>query len=290
MEKKIKIGNRLVGDGEPCFIVAEIGINHNGSLEIVRKLIDMAKNAGCDAVKFQKRTPDICVPEDQKYKMRETPWGEMTYIDYRNRMEFSLDQYNEINCYCCRDRGIMWFVSCWDLPSVDFMENNFNFPCYKVASACLTDKDLLYRIDITRKPILLSTGMSTLEEIDQAVFTVNTDKLILLHCNSSYPAKIEELNLRMIPELRNMYEVPVGYSGHETGVFTTLCAVAMGACVVERHITLDRSMWGTDQSVSLERTGLNKLVEEIRDFERARGDGIKIIYQAEMAMREKLRR
>lgn len=274
---------------DPCFIVAEIGINHNGDIEIAKKLVDMAKNAGCDAVKFQKRTPDICVPEDQKQVMRETPWGYISYLDYRYRVEFGFDEYKEIDSYC-KEKGIVWFASCWDVESIYFIERNFNPPCYKVASASLTDISILKVLSEIGKPIIISTGMSTLKEIDKAVYFLEGSNIVLLHCNSSYPAKIEELNLRMIPELIKRYGIHIGYSGHEPGVFTSVYAVVMGACLIERHITLDRSMWGSDQAASLERGGLNKLVEEIRTWEAARGDGRKQITQMEMIMRKKLRR
>jgi len=290
MDKIIRIGNKEIGDKKPCFIIAEIGINHNGDLGLAKQLIDMAVEAGCDAVKFQKRDPEVCVPEDQKGKMRDTPWGYISYIDYRYKVEFTFDAYEEINEYCY-NKGIMWFASCWDSESVDWMETYFDPPCYKIASPCLTNKEIIKNVLTTSKPIILSTGMSTLEEIDKAVSTIGFNDLVLMHCNSSYPAKAEELNLNVINTLKKRYGgLLIGYSGHETGVFTTLCAVAMGACIVERHITVDRSMWGSDQSASLERTGLNKLVEEIRTFEKARGNGLKQIYPQELLMRKKLRK
>jgi len=285
----MKIGKYQIGDGHPCFIVAEIGINHNGDIDVAKELIDMASSAGCNAVKFQKRTPDICVPEHQKSVMRDTPWGRMSYLDYRHRVEFGLTEYSVIDAYC-REKRILWFASCWDISALNFMHSIFNPPCYKVASASLTDSGFLYAHKSLGKPVILSTGMSTWEEINHAVEVFGSDNLVLLHCNSSYPAKTEELNLEMIYTMRLDFGIPVGYSGHETGVFTTLCAVVMGACVVERHVTIDRSMWGSDQSASLERGGLNKLVEEIRTFELARGDGLKRIYESEKIIRDKLRK
>ncbi|RNA65858.1 N-acetylneuraminate synthase [Prosthecochloris sp. ZM_2] len=285
----VRIGDRQVGTGCPVFVIAEIGINHNGSLETARKLIDGAVEAGCDAVKFQKRTPEVCVPRDQWEIERDTPWGRMTYIDYRYRVEFDAEQYREIDAYC-RERGIQWFASCWDEPSVEFMEQ-FDPPCYKVSSASLTDLPLLEVTRRTGRPVILSTGMSTLEEVQNSVKLLGTDNLVLAHTNSSYPCPVEELNLRMIATLKEMYpEVPVGYSGHEVGLATTWAAVALGAVLIERHVTLDRAMWGSDQAASVEMPGLKRLVSNIRDIEQAMGDGIKRVYEGEQVARKKLRR
>ncbi|MBF0586127.1 N-acetylneuraminate synthase family protein [Prosthecochloris sp. N3] len=285
----VRIGDRQVGTGCPVFVIAEIGINHNGSLETARKLIDGAVEAGCDAVKFQKRTPEVCVPREQWEIERDTPWGRMTYIDYRYRVEFDAEQYREIDAYC-RERGIQWFASCWDEPSVEFMEQ-FDPPCYKVSSASLTDLPLLEVTRRTGRPVILSTGMSTLEEVQNSVKLLGTDNLVLAHTNSSYPCPVEELNLRMIATLKEMYpEVPVGYSGHEVGLATTWAAVALGAVLIERHVTLDRAMWGSDQAASVEMPGLKRLVSNIRDIEQAMGDGIKRVYEGEQAARKKLRR
>ncbi|MEC9486268.1 MAG: N-acetylneuraminate synthase family protein [Prosthecochloris sp.] len=285
----VRIGDRQVGTGCPVFVIAEIGINHNGSLETARKLIDGAVEAGCDAVKFQKRTPEVCVPRDQWEVERDTPWGRMTYIDYRYRVEFDAEQYREIDAYC-RERGIQWFASCWDEPSVEFMEQ-FDPPCYKVSSASLTDLPLLEVTRRTGRPVILSTGMSTLEEVQNSVKLLGTDNLVLAHTNSSYPCPVEELNLRMIATLQEMYpEVPVGYSGHEVGLATTWAAVALGAVLIERHVTLDRAMWGSDQAASVEMPGLKRLVSNIRDIEQAMGDGIKRVYEGEQVARKKLRR
>jgi N-acetylneuraminate synthase len=283
------IGNKLVGDGEPVFIIAEIGINHNGSLDLAKELIDGAVRAGCDAVKFQKRTPEICVPHDQWYAERETPWGRMTYIDYRRRIEFNLDTYAEIDRYC-RERKILWFASCWDEPSVDFIEA-FDPPCYKIASASVSDLPLLEKIQDTGKPVMLSTGMSTMHEIELAVATLGTDGLLIAHATSTYPCPVEELNLRMLYTLRDRFPAcPIGYSGHEVGLSPTWAAVAMGASFVERHITLDRALWGSDQSASVEIAGFVRLVENIRDIERAMGDGVKQVYESELAQMKRLRR
>ena len=285
----VQVGKRTVGAGHPVYIIAEIGINHNGSMDIAKKMIEGAAQAGCDAVKFQKRTPEVCVPQDQWLIERETPWGRMTYIDYRRRMEFTREEFQDLEKFC-RALGIDWFASCWDEPSVDFMEQ-FDTPVYKVASACLTDHGLLRKLRSTGKPIMLSTGMSTEQEIQDAVEAIGTENLLLAHATSSYPAPVQELNLRMILTLGKVFpEVPIGYSGHETGLSTTYAAVAMGACFVERHITLDRSMWGTDQAASVEMVGLQKLVRDIRDIELALGDGVKKVYDSELSARKKLRR
>ncbi len=283
----VSIQGRWVGDGQPCYLVAEIGINHNGSLEIAKQLIDLAKSCGCDAVKFQKRTPDLCVPKSQWDLPRETPWGIVSYIEYKRRIEFGEEAYAAIDAHC-REREIPWFASCWDVPSVDFIER-FAPPCYKVPSASLTDDDLLLHTASKGRPILLSTGMSTLEQIDHAVSLLPRDRLVVLQACSTYPAKYEELNLRVIPALRERFGIPVGYSGHESGIASTVAAVALGASVVERHITLDRSMWGTDHAASLGPSGLQKLVRDIRLVETALGDGRKRVFDSELAIMNKLR-
>lgn len=288
MPKTIKIGNRLVGDGQPAYIVGEIGINHNGDLDIAKKLIAVAHDAGCDAVKFQKRTPELCVPPEQRDIMRETPWGFMTYMDYRYRVEFGRDEYKEIDRYC-RELGIDWFASCWDIESVDFMEV-FEPVCYKIASASLTDHALLARLTATGRPMVLSTGMSTMDEIREAVSQLDRERLVIAHSTSTYPCKPEELNLRMIHTLKNEFGCPVGYSGHEVGLQTTVAAVTLGASFVERHITLDRAMWGSDQAASVEPGGLQRLVRDIRVIEKALGDGVKRVYESEMSARKKLRK
>jgi N-acetylneuraminate synthase len=284
----VRVGNSLIGDGQQVFVIAEIGINHNGSVEIAKRLIDAAIFAGCNAVKFQKRTPELCVPKDQWYVERDTPWGRMTYIDYREKIEFGLDQYTEINRYC-RDRGITWFASCWDEPSVDFIEQ-FEPPLYKAASASLTDHALLLRKKATGKPLIISTGMSTKEEIDSAVKTLGYENLLIAHSTSTYPCPVKELNLRMIITLKEKFQVPIGYSGHEVGLAPTWAAVSLGATFVERHITLDRSMWGSDQAASVETMGLYRLVRNLRDIEHSMGDGIKRVYDSELDSRKKLRR
>jgi len=287
--RSIKVGKINIGDDHPVFIIAEIGINHNGSLEIAKKLIEGAKAAGCDAVKFQKRTPEICVPKDQWNIERDTPWGRMTYIDYRHKVEFTKDNYSEIDRFC-KENEIIWFASCWDEEAVDFVEQ-FNVPIYKTASASLTDKNLLLKHKRLNKPTIVSTGMSTIEEIEEAEILFGGKNILIAHSTSSYPCPNEELNLKMITTLREKYpELPIGYSGHETGLAPTWAAVSLGASFVERHITLDRAMWGSDQAASVEIDGFHRLVRNIRDIEIALGDGIKRVYPSEMSVRNKLRR
>jgi N-acetylneuraminate synthase len=284
----LKIGDRQVGEGKPCYIVGEIGINHNGDLEIAKRLIDLAAHVGCDAVKFQKRTPEICVPKDQWNIVRETPWGTMTYIDYKHRIEFGEKEYGEIDRYC-HEKKIAWFASCWDEPAVDFVDR-FNPPCYKVASASLTDDTLLRYVRAKGRPIVLSTGMSTLSQVDHAIEVLGKKDLAILHACSTYPASYEELNLNVIPALRERFGVPVGYSGHESGIASSVAAVVLGACIVERHITVDRAMWGTDQAASLGPSGLERLIRDIRLIELAMGDGVKRLLDSEVSIMKKLRR
>ena len=280
---------RSIGAGEPVYVIAEIGINHNGSLDIAKKLIDEAVTAGCDAVKFQKRTPELCTPRDQWHLERDTPWGRMTYINYRHMIELGFDEYEAIDAYC-KEKGIDWFVSCWDEVAVDFMEQ-FNPGVYKFASASLTDHDLIAKVKNTGRPYILSTGMSTMDEIRDAIERFGTDNLMVAHSTSAYPCPPQELNLRMIETLMDMYpDTPIGYSGHETGLATTVAAVALGACFVERHFTLDRAMWGSDHAASVEPQGMQKLVRDIRDVEQALGDGIKRVYESEMGAMRRLRR
>ena len=285
----IMIGHKPVGEGYPVFVVAEIGINHNGSLDLAKQLIDGAADAGVDAVKFQKRTPEKCVNPEEWHRERDTPWGRMTYIDYRRRIEFGEREYAAIDRHC-QERGVLWFASCWDEDSVDFMER-FDPPCHKVASASLTDHDLLRKMRATGRPVILSTGMSTMSEMEAAIAAIGTDDLLIAHSTSSYPCPPENLNLRMIATLRARYpHCPIGYSGHEAGTAPTVGAVALGATHIERHITLDRKMWGTDQSASVEIEELKQLVSAIREVETALGDGIKRVYEGELASKKKLRR
>jgi N-acetylneuraminate synthase len=279
----------MVGDGHPAYIIAEIGINHNGDLTIAKQMIDAAVRAGVDAVKFQKRTPDIATPPEQQKQMRETPWGYITYLDYRYKVEFNEEQYREIDRYC-RETGIAWLVSVWDQSSVDFMEK-FDTPAYKIPSASLTDFNLIRKARATGKPLILSTGMSTMEQIRQGVETAGENDLVLMHCTSTYPCEPEELNLKMVETLRREFpNLPVGYSGHEVGLVPSAVAVALGACMVERHLTLDRAMWGSDQAASVEPGGFDRLVKYIRVTERSIGDGVKKVYESEMGSMKRLRR
>ena len=284
---EIKVGKTIIGDGHPCYVVAEIGINHNGDIEIAKKLIDVAVSAGCNAVKFQKRTIEIVYPSEELARPRESPFG-TTNGDLKYGLEFGLEDYQEIDRYC-KEKNIVWFASCWDEPSVDFIEQ-FDVPCYKVASASLTDDALLRYTRAKGRPLMLSTGMNTLEQIDHAVEVLGKEDLVVMHTTSTYPAFYEELNLRVIPMLRQRYGIPVGYSGHETGLSTSIASVALGACAVERHITLDRSMWGSDQAASVESQGFIRLVRDIRLVEAALGDGVKRVIEREVPIMKKLRR
>ncbi|MFV0633667.1 N-acetylneuraminate synthase family protein, partial [Demequina sp.] len=288
MSDSVKIGDVAIGDGLPVYVIAEIGLNHNGSVENAKKLIDVAVEAGAQAVKFQKRTPDIATPEHMKATPRETPWGTMTYLEYRYKVEFEQAEYSEIDAYC-KEKGVVWFASPWDEPSVDFLES-MDTVAYKIASASVTDLGMLRKIKATGKPVILSTGMSTIEQIDTAVETLGKDNLIILHATSTYPLPPEEANLRMIDTLKERYGVPVGYSGHEPGLQISVAAVALGAVAVERHITLDRTMWGSDHAASLEPKGFENLCRDIRIIEQAMGDGVKKVFPGELAPLSKLRR
>ena len=277
---------------ENIYIIAEIGINHNGSLDIAKKLIDIAEVAGCHAVKFQKRNPDVCVPEHQKNIMRETPWGKMTYLEYKYKVEFGKEEYDEINSYC-NNKGIAWSASPWDLDSLKFL-NQYNVPFIKIPSALLTNIELVSETAKTDKKVILSTGMSTIEEIDTAVSAMKVAnkncEFALLHCNSSYPAPNEDLNLTCIKTLKDRYKCEVGYSGHEFGLTTSISSICLGATIIERHITLDRTMWGTDQMCSVEPQGLIKLVRGINELNLALGDGVKRVTATEIPIRNKLRK
>lgn len=283
----VRIGEKWVGEGYPTFVVAEIGINHNGDINVAKKLIDMAVFAGCDAVKFQKRTIELVYTPEELAKERENPFGP-TNGDLKRGLEFGEKEYQEIDRYC-RERGIIWFASPWDVKSVDFLEK-FNVPCYKIASPCLTDEELLRKVRATGKPVILSTGMSTKEEIWRAVNILGTENLILLHCTSTYPSRLEELNLNAIPWFKKSFSCPIGYSGHETGIVEPVMAVALGACIVEKHITLDRAMWGSDHAASLEPNGLNRLVRDIRNLPICLGNGEKRVFESEIPIIQKLRK
>ena len=283
----VRIGNKLVGDDQPCFIIAEVGINHNGDLDLAKRLISVAVAAGCDAVKFQKRTVEVVYTREELSKPRENPFGP-TNGDLKHGLEFGPDDFREIDTYC-KAVKIPWFASCWDEEAVDVI-NQFDVPCFKVASASLTDDNLLRHTRATGKPLILSTGMSTIEEIDHAVEVLGIDNLVLMHTCSTYPSSYSELNLRVIPTLRERYSVPVGYSGHETGIPSSVAATVLGACCVERHITMDRAMWGSDQAASLEPNGITRLVRDIRLVEQSLGDGVKCVHESEIPIIKKLRR
>ena len=288
MGKKILIDSKWVGDGQPVYIIGEIGINHNGDIKIAKELIRKAHQAGMDAVKFQKRTPEICVPKEQQSQMRDTPWGYISYLDYRHKVEFGVEEYQEID-NLCKELGISWFVSVWDELSVDFMEQ-FSPNCYKVPSASMTDLPLLKKLRSTGRPLILSTGMSTMDQIRTAIKEIGNENLVITHTTSAYPCPPNELNLRMIGTLQEEFDCPIGYSGHEVGLVPSAVAVALGACLVERHITLDRAMWGSDQAASVEPQGMEKLVKYIRVTEKSLGDGVKKVYDSEKSSLQKLRR
>jgi N-acetylneuraminate synthase len=288
MNRELRIGNKLVGDGHPTYIIAEIGINHNGRVEIAKELIKAAADAGVDAVKFQKRTPELCVPDHQKDQMRDTPWGYITYLDYRYKVEFEQEEFEDIDAYC-KALGVDWLASSWDVESLAFMDA-FNPPAHKIPSALLTDHELLRAVKTTGKPVILSTGMSTMEEIQEAVDILGLHNLLICHTTSSYPCPPEELNLKMIQTLRESFDCPIGYSGHEVGLVTSVIAVGLGASLVERHVTLDRAMWGSDQAASVEPQGVRTLVKYIRVTEKALGDGEKKVYASEQSILRKLRK
>jgi len=284
---EVKIGKKLVGGRNPCYAIAEIGINHNGDIDLCKKLIDVAVSAGADAVKFQKRTVDVVYTPAELARPRENPFGP-TNGDLKLGLEFGYEQYAEIDRYC-REQGVDWFASCWDEASVDFIDQ-FNPPAYKIASASLTDDDLLRHTRAKGKPVILSTGMSSLEQIDHAVQVLGKQDLVIMHSCSTYPAHYEELNLRVIPVLAQQFGVPIGYSGHETGIPSSVAAVALGACIIERHLTLDRAMWGSDHAASLEPNGFTRLIRDIRLIETSMGDGVKRVLEREKPVIEKLRR
>lgn len=285
--KPVQVGDRLVGPGQSVYIIAEIGINHNGDMKVAKDLIEMSAKAGVDAVKFQKRTPELCVPEDQRNVMRETPWGTMSYMDYRYKVEFEEKEYKELAEFA-NSFKVQLFASPWDVVSVDFLAK-MKHPVIKIASASITDMELLKKVADSGLPVIMSTGMSTIEQIDAAVAVLPKDKLMIAHATSAYPCEPDELNLKMIPVLAERYQVPIGYSGHETGLQSTVAAVALGATFIERHVTLDRAMWGSDQAASVEPAGLQRLVRDIRVVERALGDGVKKVYESELKPMQRLR-
>ena len=287
MDKTVKIGKKIVGNNHPCFVIAEIGINHNGDLNNAKKLIDLAVECGCDAVKFQKRTIDLVYTKEELERERPNFFGK-TNGDLKRGLEFGQKEYDEINKYC-EKKEIIWFASCWDNLSVDFIEQ-YNPPCYKIASALLTNDKLLEYTKSKGKPILLSTGMSTLKQIDHAMKILGSENTIIMHCTSTYPTNADEINLNVIKNLKEKYDCPVGYSGHERGITPSILAVAVGACAIERHITLDRTSWGSDQAASLEEKGLKSMIRDIRQVPALLSDGKKIVYPREFPIIEKLRK
>lgn len=287
MSKKVRVGDKLIGQGEPCFSIAEIGINHNGSVEIAKKLIDIAVSSHFDAVKFQKRTVEKVYSAEELAMPRPNPFGD-TNGDLKRGLEFKMEDYEEIDEYC-KKKGIIWMASCWDRDSVDFIDL-FKPPCYKIASATLTDDDLLKYTASKGVPLLISTGMSTIEEIDHALSIVGQDNVVLYHCTSTYPTNHNEANLSVISDFINKYDCPIGYSGHERGVTPSVLAVALGAVSIERHVTLDRTMWGSDQAASLEPEGMFRLMRDIRGVAGLLGDGQKVVYESEKPIIKKLRK
>ena len=286
--KNVKIGDYNIGGQNPVFFTAEIGINHNGDIEIAKKLIDASVKAGCQAVKFQKRTVDIVYTAEELAMPRENPFGD-TNGELKWGLEFSEEDYREIDSYC-KEKGILWFASCWDEASVDFIEK-FEPSCYKIASASLTDDNLLKHHRNTNRPIIISTGLSTMAQIEHAVSLLDSTNLILLHCTSTYPTKLEEINLKAIDMFKNKYDFPIGFSGHETGLATSIAAAALGACMIERHITLDRAMWGSDQLASVEPQGFIKLVRGIRVIESSLGKSEpRVCLSGELLKRKSLRK
>ena len=287
MRKEVKIGNRTIGDGYDCFVIAEIGINHNGNVELAKKLIDVAAMTGCDAVKFQKRTVDVVYTAEELAKERPSIYGD-TNGDLKRGLEFGFDAYAQIDEYC-KSRDIIWFASCWDEGAVDFIDK-FNPPCYKIASATLTDDELLRYTKSKGKPILLSTGMSSMEQIEHAVEILGEDNLVIYHCTSTYPNENFEINLKVIETFKKKFSCPIGFSGHERGLTPSIVAVALSANSVERHVTIDRTLWGSDHAASLEPNGLFRMVRDIRQIPSILGDGIKKVYDTEIPIIKKLRR
>ena len=290
---------------EQTYIIAEIGINHQGDINIAKRLIDIAAAAGCNAVKFQKRNPDICVPEEQKSKPRSWQGEDMTYLEYKYKIEFGKKEYDEIDRYC-KQQNIAWSASPWDLDSLDFL-TQYNLPFIKIPSAMITNEDLMFAAKRTGKKVIISTGMSTFSEIERAIsvlklpgdtaktlrpFHLNEkadNNFAVLHCNSTYPAPLNELNLSAIKTLKDRFKCEVGYSGHEMTLGTTVSSVLLGATILERHITLDRNMEGSDHSGSVTPHGLFKLVSGIRELEQAYGDGEIKVTESEIPVRKKLR-
>ena len=286
----LQIGNYIISDDSKPYLIAEIGINHNGDLQIAKKLIDAANACGWHAVKFQKRVPDIAVPEEQKSVMRDTPWGRMTYLEYKKRVEFEKEEYNYIDKYC-KEKPIDWSASPWDMPSLEFLLQ-YDVPFVKIASATMTNDELLIRASQSGRTVILSTGMSEMEEIDHAVGILEkyaSGGYVLMHTNSAYPAEHKDLNLNVIKTFKERYNCIVGYSGHEQDLEPTVVATVMGARVIERHVTLSHEMWGTDQKASLEVSGMAILSSRVRTIDEMMGDGIRTVRDAELPVKKKLR-
>ncbi len=291
------------------YIIAEIGINHQGDINIAKRLIDIAAASGCDAVKFQKRNPDVCVPEEQKSKPRSWQGEDMTYLEYKYKIEFGKEEYDEIDRYC-KQQNIAWSASPWDLDSLEFLAQ-YDIPFIKIPSAMITNEDLMFAAKRTGKKVIISTGMSTFAEVERAIVILklpgdtaetlrpwNFDEVkegktacdfAVLHCNSTYPAPVDELNLSAITTLKDRFKCEVGYSGHEMLLGTTVSSVLLGATILERHITLDRNMEGSDHSGSVTPHGLFKLVSGVRELEQAFGDGKITVTESEIPVRKKLR-
>ena len=286
--KEIIVGNKRISDDSPLFFVAEIGINHNGDLDLAKEIIDIAVFCGADAVKFQKRTLELCIPDEMKDRVKETPWGEMTYYEYKQRLEFGDSEYREIDSYC-KEKGIMWSASAWDVPSLNFLEER-GVPFHKIPSPQLTNRELLIAAKKTNKPVFLGTGMSTVEEMEKAIHIFKNYPLVIMHCNSDYPSKNGDLNLSYIPKLIELYpEHIIGYSGHEEGISASLVAATLGAKVIERHVTKNRAMWGTDQAASIELSGLRRIVRDLKKLPIWLGNGNKVVTPSEELMKKKLR-
>ncbi len=272
---------------DDLYFIAEIGINHNGDIGITKKLIDASFATSWDCVKFQKRNPDVCVPNHQKDVMRDTPWGRMTYLEYKHKVEFGKEEYDYINDYC-KEKPIDWTVSVWDIDSVNFI-SDYDVPFIKIPSAMLTNDELIEATIGTKKQIILSTGMSTIEEIDHAVDVLGKNNFTLLHCNSTYPAPEEDLNLNNIKMMQDKYSVPIGYSGHEQDLEACMVAVTLGANIIERHITLDHNMWGTDQKSSLEVVAMDMLKKRCNNIQTMLGSYKRNVSESEKEIRRKLR-
>jgi len=271
------------------YFIGEIGINHNGDIQIAKRLIDGAFACQWDCVKFQKRNPDVCVPEHQKSVMRDTPWGRMSYLEYKYKVEFGKNEYDLINDYS-KQKPIDWATSVWDLDSLEFMQQ-YDVPFFKIPSALITDNELVSETAKTQIPMIISTGMSTIEEVDNTVNLIMKEGVnpVIMHCNSSYPTPKNELNLRVIETFKNRYNSVIGYSGHEEDLEATVIAVSMGAMVIERHITLDHNMWGTDQKSSLEIMGMDKLLKRCNEVQNMLGSFEKVVTNSEIPIRKKLR-